>query len=142
MKWQISIMAAASLLLACFVMLGQKIRENRDLLQQVEALTAPSAEAKTECVRMHVVAFRLMEARQNGMPKGTEAHNYAWARMSGGAPITQRYQRFFDNLETEVWSYSRQIGEGEQKRAADTYAELVEARCLERYSPRIVHPKI
>lgn len=134
---------AISLLVVCLVVLGQKTFENRHLAQQLEALTAPSDEAQTECVRMHVAAFRLMEARQHGVPYGPEAHDYALGRLLvRGTSMAPRYQRYFEQMQSEVWSYSREIGADEQERVADAYSELVEAGCLETYSPRIVHPQI
>lgn len=128
----------------CIGALGLAVYENQNLKQQLTGLTAPSGEAKTECVRMHVAAFRLMEARQAGISSEWEAREIAYRRLSLGLFPSQRprYERYFDQMMPEVWSYSREIDEEEQERVANAYADIVELRCLERYAPRMVHPQI
>ena len=143
MKRTFLIILAALPVVAGFGALGYVIMENRSLKADITAFTEPSMDARTECVRDSVSAYRLMEARQHGIPRGEEARQYAhWKMAFREAVPGSRSYRFFQTIEEEVWSYSREIDPVEQKRVADTYSDIKGEECLKRYAPRMIHPKI
>jgi len=128
---------------AGFGALGYVTLENLSLKQDIAALTDPSMDAKSECVRDSVSAYRLMEARQHGIPRGEEARQYAhWKMAFREAEPGSRNYRFFQKIEDEVWSYAREIDPEEQKKVADAYSDIKHEECLNMYAPRMVHPKI